>query len=59
MDGWPLYTFARDAAPGDVNGQNVQGTWFVVSPQGAKITGSGGSSGSGGGSNNGGGGYGY
>jgi predicted lipoprotein with Yx(FWY)xxD motif len=59
LNGWPLYTYAGDSQPGDVNGQNVQGTWFVVSPQGAKITGSatGGSNGSGGGSNNGGGGY--
>jgi hypothetical protein len=67
LNGWPLYTYAGDSQPGDVNGQNVQGTWFVVSPSGAKITGAGSkttsssssssSGGSGGGSNNGGGGY--
>jgi len=30
--GWPLYYFAKDATPGDVNGENVLGTWFVVKP---------------------------
>jgi len=32
--GWPLYFFAADAAPGDVNGQGVNGVWFVVAPDG-------------------------
>jgi predicted lipoprotein with Yx(FWY)xxD motif len=31
---WPLYTFAGDAAAGDVNGQGQGGVWFVVSPDG-------------------------
>ncbi|MFJ5553384.1 SCO0930 family lipoprotein [Streptomyces sp. NPDC093225] len=31
---WPLYWFTGDAAPGDVNGQGVGGTWFAVTPQG-------------------------
>lgn len=31
---WPLYYFASDTAPGDVNGQNVQGVWFVVDADG-------------------------
>lgn len=31
---WPLYYFAGDAAPGDVNGQDVQGVWFVVDAEG-------------------------
>lgn len=34
---WPLYYFAKDAAPGDVNGQGVNGVWFVVSPAGKAI----------------------
>ncbi|WP_304452002.1 hypothetical protein [Nocardiopsis sp. YSL2] len=58
---WPLYTYAGDAAPGDVNGQGVGGAWYVVSPAGQMITaaqegagepgqaGAGGSDGSGGG----------
>ena len=36
-DGWPLYYFANDAAPGDVNGQGVNDVWFLVSPTGEGI----------------------
>jgi predicted lipoprotein with Yx(FWY)xxD motif len=39
--GWPLYTFAKDKAPGDVNGQGKKsfgGTWYVVSPAGKAVT---------------------
>lgn len=32
---WPLYRFAGDAAPGDVNGQGSGGVWFVVTPTGS------------------------
>ena len=35
--GWPLYHFANDAAPGDVNGQGVNDVWFVVGPDGEPI----------------------
>jgi predicted lipoprotein with Yx(FWY)xxD motif len=35
--GRPLYYFAADAAPGDVNGQGVNDVWFVVSPAGEQI----------------------
>ena len=31
---WPLYTFAGDAAPGDVNGQGVGEVWYAVAPDG-------------------------
>lgn len=34
---WPLYTFAGDAAPGDVNGQGVGEVWFVVGADGSLI----------------------
>jgi predicted lipoprotein with Yx(FWY)xxD motif len=35
---YPLYTFAADKAPGDVNGQNVgPGKWFVVGADGEPI----------------------
>lgn len=40
--GWPLYTFAKDKAPGDVTGQGVKtfgGTWYAVSPSGSAVTG--------------------
>ena len=39
LDGWPLYYFAGDSAAGDVNGQGVNGVWWVVSPAGEKIGG--------------------
>jgi len=32
FNGWPLYSFARDTAAGQTNGQNFNGVWFVVSP---------------------------
>ena len=32
---WPLYTFAGDSGPGDVNGQGSLGKWFVVHPDGS------------------------
>ncbi len=37
-NGWPLYYYFKDKAPGDVTGQNVGTVWFVVSPTGDKIT---------------------
>ncbi len=37
VDGWPLYFFANDAAPGDVNGQGVGDVWYVVGPDGTSI----------------------
>lgn len=37
--GWPLYTFAGDAAPGDTNGQSVGDVWFVVGADGNGISG--------------------
>jgi predicted lipoprotein with Yx(FWY)xxD motif len=39
LDGWPLYTFAGDSAPGDVNGQGVNDVWWAVAPDGSRITG--------------------
>jgi predicted lipoprotein with Yx(FWY)xxD motif len=39
-NGWPLYTFANDEAPGDVEGQGVKtfgGTWYALSPAGEPI----------------------
>ncbi|MEM8904107.1 MAG: hypothetical protein AAGF02_10425, partial [Actinomycetota bacterium] len=34
---WPLYRFAGDAAPGDVNGQNSGDVWFAATPTGGLI----------------------
>ena len=36
---WPLYTFAADEAPGDVNGQGVGEVWYAVAPDGSLIEG--------------------
>ncbi len=30
--GYPLYTFANDASPGDINGDGAGGVWFVAKP---------------------------
>lgn len=35
--GWPLYLFAGDAAPGDINGQGSGGNWFLSAPDGSLI----------------------
>jgi predicted lipoprotein with Yx(FWY)xxD motif len=36
---WPLYYFANDKAPGDVNGQDISDVWYVVGPDGKPIEG--------------------
>ncbi|MDH3261522.1 MAG: hypothetical protein OEM81_07905 [Acidimicrobiia bacterium] len=36
-NGWPLYYFANDAAPGDTNGQGINDVWYTVSPEGDAI----------------------
>ena len=37
IDGMPLYRYADDTEPGDVNGQGVGGTWFAVRPDGEPV----------------------
>jgi predicted lipoprotein with Yx(FWY)xxD motif len=37
VDGWPLYFFSGDSAPGDTNGQGVGDVWYVVAPGGEAI----------------------
>ncbi|MEU6660151.1 hypothetical protein [Streptomyces sp. NPDC046821] len=34
---WPLYYYVGDMAPGDVNGQGLDGEWFAVSPDGKLV----------------------
>ncbi len=36
LNGWPLYRYTPDTKPGDTKGQGVGGTWFVITPAGAK-----------------------
>ncbi|WP_328449401.1 hypothetical protein OG780_17935 [Streptomyces sp. NBC_00386] len=38
LAGWPLYRYAKDDEPKEAYGQGVDGTWFAVTPGGAKIT---------------------
>jgi predicted lipoprotein with Yx(FWY)xxD motif len=37
LNGWPLYYYAGDSAPGDVNGQGSGGIWWTVAPSGAHM----------------------
>ncbi|WP_410668240.1 SCO0930 family lipoprotein [Amycolatopsis sp. cmx-4-68] len=37
VGGWPVYTFSKDLKPGDANGMGVNGTWFVIEPNGCKV----------------------
>ena len=36
-NGWPLYYFAGDSAPGDTNGQGQGGVWYVIDATGTPI----------------------
>jgi predicted lipoprotein with Yx(FWY)xxD motif len=30
--GWPLYSYAKDASPGEAKGQGFNGVWFIIDP---------------------------
>jgi predicted lipoprotein with Yx(FWY)xxD motif len=36
-NGWPLYYWSKDKAPGDTTGQNVSQVWFVLNPDSATV----------------------
>jgi predicted lipoprotein with Yx(FWY)xxD motif len=36
INGWPLYHYAKDTAPGEARGQAVGNTWYAATPQGRK-----------------------
>lgn len=38
IDGMPIYTYSGDKSAGDVKGQLIQNTWWVIAPNGSKIT---------------------
>ena len=38
VEGRPLYTYAGDVDAGDMTGQGVEGVWWVVGADGAKVT---------------------
>ncbi|WP_231384039.1 hypothetical protein [Cellulomonas sp. URHD0024] len=37
INGMPVYTYVKDMAAGDVNGQDVGGVWYAVAPDGTMI----------------------
>lgn len=39
LNGWPLYYFVGDEAPGDTTGQGVNEVWWVLTPAGERVTG--------------------
>jgi predicted lipoprotein with Yx(FWY)xxD motif len=39
LNGWPLYRYAEDKAPGEAKGQGAGGTWFAVTADGKKAQG--------------------
>jgi len=47
-NGWPLYYFVNDEAPGDTAGQAVNDVWWVLNADGTPIRGNNGSDGDGG-----------
>jgi predicted lipoprotein with Yx(FWY)xxD motif len=44
LNGWPLYYYVQDKAPGDLLGQGVGNIWWVIGTTGNAIMGSGSSS---------------
>jgi len=38
LKGWPLYRFVGDKAPGETNGEGVQGTWHAIAPDGRPVS---------------------
>jgi predicted lipoprotein with Yx(FWY)xxD motif len=39
INGRPAYTYSRDTAPGQTNGQGIGGKWFAMAPDGSKAGG--------------------
>lgn len=36
IDGWAVYTYSKDEAPGQWKGQGIGNTWFVIQPDGKR-----------------------
>jgi predicted lipoprotein with Yx(FWY)xxD motif len=36
-NGWPLYLYRDDAAPGDMNGHGALNAWFALGPNGGAV----------------------
>lgn len=56
LNGWALYRYAEDNAPGEVNGHGVGDVWYAVTPEGAIAGGGADNAGGAGGDSSGGGG---
>ncbi|MFI9387169.1 hypothetical protein [Kutzneria sp. NPDC052558] len=39
INGWAVYRYAKDTAPGDAKGQGLMQKWYAVTPQGKKAAG--------------------
>ena len=37
LNGWPLYRFSKDAAPGDAKGEGMGGTWRAIGVDGKPV----------------------
>jgi predicted lipoprotein with Yx(FWY)xxD motif len=37
FDGHPLYYYSKDAGPGNVKGEGINRTWYVISPAGKPV----------------------
>lgn len=37
VNGWPVYYYADDKAPGDVNGQAFKDVWWLLTPAGERL----------------------
>lgn len=49
LGGWPIYRYTGDTGPGTAAGQGMGGTWFAITPDGKKASGSAAGSGAAGG----------
>jgi predicted lipoprotein with Yx(FWY)xxD motif len=38
LGGWPVYRFAKDTKPGDIEGHGVAGMWNALAPDGSKAS---------------------
>jgi predicted lipoprotein with Yx(FWY)xxD motif len=38
IEGWAVYRFSGDTAPGATEGQGMAGTWYAITPDGGKAT---------------------
>ncbi|MFJ7216927.1 SCO0930 family lipoprotein [Amycolatopsis sp. NPDC098790] len=37
IGGWPVYTYAKDSAPGEATGHGAGNTWYAMEPSGCRV----------------------